>query len=252
MATKQQVSKSKVGTQTKQPKFDHHLFETGVIGSLKSFERGIDDNTDNTTCMIAMNEAIELFQIEREYKPLEELGSAVMALQAFNEWLEGSTYRYEPPVYFDATGFTVQIVLPNGSTNSNSVFQLHCTARDINELDKAIDAAYKTLTSAVTKNYKPAQKQEKQQKQQERETDEEVEFEALRVEKYQGKTVYRLIPVEGRWTQHGVALYSDEARKAGIDLSEYQEEGDYELSGTGDIEYKPDGKPMRWARINIE
>jgi hypothetical protein len=251
MATPKTVGTKKMGT-SPQPKFNHSLFEAGVIGILKSLERGIDDNSSSTVQMTAMNEAIELFNITREYRPLDELGSAVIALQAFQEWLENDTYVYTPPVYFDTTGFTVQISVPNGTPGSSSIFQLHCTPRSESELDLAIKAAYDKLNEVVMKNYKPTkQSQPAQQKSQEKETDEAVPFEALRAEKFQNKLVYRLIPSEGRWTQHGVALYPDEARKGNIALSEFTEEGDYELAGTMDIEYKPDGKPMRCARISL-
>lgn len=254
MATKQAIGSKALGTQVKQPKFNHDLFEAGVVGALKTAERGITDESSQTVVMTAMNEAIELFNIEREYHPLEELGSAVQALQAFQEWLDASTYVYTPPVYFDATGFTVQIAVPNGTPGSLSTFSLHCTARSESELDLAVKAAYDKLNEVVMKNYKPTRQPQgtQQAKTREREMDESVPFNAIRAEKFKGNMVYRLIPSEGRWTQHGVALYSDEARKAGIDLNEYQEEGDYDLSGTCDIEYKPDGKPMRVARINLE
>jgi hypothetical protein len=253
MATKQTVSKPPMGTQVKkQPKFNHDLFEAGVIGALKSAERGIDDNTDNNTCMTAMNEAIELFNLSREYRPIDELGTAVLALQAFQEWLDNDTYVYTPPVYFDATGFTVQITVPNGTPGSSSTFQLHCHQRSDFDLPLAVKAAYDMLNDAVMKNYKPAKgSQPVQQKLQERQVDEAVPFEALRAKMFQNKMVYSLIPSEGKWTQHGAALYPDEARKADINLSEFTEEGDYELAGTMDIEYKPDGKPMRAARISV-
>lgn len=255
MASKQAISDKTMGTQDSAPKrkvvFDETLFTAGVVGMLKTYSN-ITDDSDIDDINRAVSEIVELWEIEHEGKKYGGYTTAPEALQSITGYILEHGYLYTRPLLYRIDDFSVSITIPTKTAGATATFTRNCSALG-DDTDTAMRAAYMELAAYVTENFKsgPVQRTPIQGTQTEKPEDEPFEFTTLRMVSLNGKLVARLIPLQGRWTQYGVPLYADVANKAGIPLSEYMQPGDYELAGSGIIQYKPDGKPMRANSVEL-
>ncbi len=239
------VQKSSGDTAKKKP-LDEKLFKAAVAAKLREIG-AIGENEDYLNHP-ALEEAIVLFEVGLG-KLLPQYDNAVQASAAFNDWIDETGYRYEPaPLYrieqytITATAVTKSGTISIASTITPLVSEHADAIRAAkNELQEIFNAVFVGVSSA-NKSLSAPQSGKVEY------TIEEVEVNTLRVSVYNDKIVYHAMPVEGNWTQYGIPLYADVARKFGIELPD--EEGEYEISWHAAYELRPDGKPRRVVEIH--
>lgn len=232
--------------------FDETIFQMGVLGYLRTYGQ-IDDDTTDDDKQATVREAIELWEISAGIEEYHSFPTAVEALSSFAQWNGLASYKYEKPPVYRLDGFTVSITIPTRTAGTTATFTYHGTPLQP-DIEIAMKEAYKELSDFAQKSFaaKPQSNQPNKQTPANKIDDESIEFVALRCQSYQNKLVFRIIPSEGAWQQFGIPLYADEAKKAGINLKDYSEEGDYDLTGSAMVQMKPDGKPMRVHSIETD
>jgi hypothetical protein len=255
MANSQGVSDENVGTPkkgaAKQVRFDEGLFAAGVIGALKTHSN-ITDDTAPITIAAATDEITELWLIKHDGEVHGGFDNALEALQDITQYIVDSGYVYEIPINYEVDTFTVSLSLPTKTAGATLILARHCHATQ-EDLGLAMLDACNDLQRFAVESFKVtgATRQPPSGFDDAKKEDEPFEFSTLRISIYNNKLVARLIPVAGSWVQHGVPLYPDVAKKAGINLADYAQPGDYELAGAGVISYKQDGKPMRAHSVEL-
>lgn len=232
----------------KSKKFNHELWIGASTGSLVS--RELCEGSDDTRA------AAYRMEFENVMNGLveEEFDNAVDAVNSFESWLDKTDWRYTEPVLYTGTGMS--ITLSMSAPSGTIAVQMSFIPSDWSDLQGAIVAVKKDLQKAVAASFPHNGKQQSAPqsksngpKRAKVET-EEVTFDTLVIDEYNGKPIARLIPTEGKWTQYGVPLYNADAAKIGIDLPE--EQGEYEISGTMIYELKQDGKPKRVISAELD
>lgn len=225
---------------------DQKLFKAAAAAKLREIDV-IGENEDYLNHP-ALTQAIEVWE-NTTGKIVAEYDNAVVASAAFNDWIDENGYEYQAPVLYRIEEYTLTLSVPTKSGNvslSASVTPL------VDDHAAIIKALKKELTDVFSKSFPaPAQQNLPETGKTNGKTEyaiEEVQIEALRVSFYNGKVVYHAMPSEGNWTQYGIPLYGDIAKKFGIELPD--EEGDYEVSWNVKYELKPDGKPRRVVEIS--
>lgn len=235
---------SDTGTKPK-PVFKMDLFRAAVAAKIWECQPNPDFPAYDPNGA-EVEQAIEKFTANFGKAP-DEYNNAVEAASVFSEWVDVNGFEYERPVYYKSTGYSITLSAQTKSGTVSMTMQFVSTEDD----DKAVAQARQDLVkrfasafpvpeaSKIQGTAKPGAKTEYKT--------EEVDIECLRVGIYNGKMVYHIIPSEGKWTQFGIPLYPDIAKKFDLDLPD--EEGEYELSGTMTYELKDDGKPRRVISI---
>lgn len=220
-----------------------YSFAAGVLRSKHRLALDGDYATDP-----AYLEALEMFEIENN-KRATDYPSAIVAGQAFDEWLDRTEWVYEAPVLFVATGFHVSVTVPVGNGNITLGMDYSSVGH---EPEISMRAAYDYLQAAVKATF-PAQKQTLSASGSTSTAPKTPDFvtehfSKLISKEYKGKMGWRLIPSEGKWTQFGVPIYPDVAKKFAIELPE-EPDMEYDINWNCGYELTAEGKPRRIVSI---
>lgn len=230
------------GGSTSTTTIDMSLVLAGVAGILRT--KAIIPAEGDYTKEERFSAYFDQYSVETG-KLLADESDAIAAITAYKAWLDTSDYIWSEPIRFVVTEFSVTLTMnaPSGSISVSMKAEPIGGNSDSDIIRKMKDRLQTAVNEAFGKQNAPQQQSISKSKTQKELETEEVEIDTLRVQEYQGKTVYRLIPTEGRWQKYGIPLYAKDAKKLGIDLPD--ELGEYELEGIAIYEINADEKPTR-------
>lgn len=238
----QEKAHSGAGGSTSTTTIDMSLVLAGVAGILRT--KAIIPAEGDYTKEERFSAYFDQYSVETG-KLLADEPDAIAAINAYKTWLETSDYVWSEPIRFVVTEFSVSLTMnaPSGSISVTMKAEPIGGNADSEIIRKMKDRLQTAVNEAFGKQNAAHNQATNQSETQKKRETEEVEVETLRVQEYQGKTVYRLIPTEGRWTKYGLPLYKNDAKKLKLDLPTGL--GEYEFEGTCEYEIDADEKPTR-------
>lgn len=228
--------------------FNMDVFRAGTLGLLKGYKLAPENDETNSSKVLEqfISELQDSFGIPVE----QQYGNAVDAINGAEAWLIKTNWYYSEPVLYDINGVTVTLTMPANSGQISVAMSV--TPREDVELDIVIADMKLKLQQAITsafprKSSNQDEHNSAKPKEEHKPKTESFNVSAIVVGEYQGKRTIRVIPTNGRWQEHGVAIYDDKIEELGLEIPE--EEGEYEFKGRMTYEMKDNDKPSRVIRL---